>query len=124
MAGNNALGERFGEIFDWIAARKRAEGRSIRVGAVSLFADGMATRAILLDQHAALVRQVLLGGTSRHRRKEKKQRGRAESRQAPSAVKCNSAWHVFLPRGDSASVSRAIPAHGRRGPNERPRDAK
>jgi hypothetical protein len=51
----------------------------------------MATRAILLDQHAALVRQVFLGGTSRDRRKDKKQHGRAERRQAPSAVKCNSA---------------------------------
>jgi hypothetical protein len=34
------------------------------MGAITLLADGMAARAVLLDQHSAFVGQVLLGGVS------------------------------------------------------------
>jgi hypothetical protein len=62
MPGYDPFGERLGKVFDGISAGERAEGRGFLVRAVAFLADRMAARAVLLDQHFALVDEGLVSG--------------------------------------------------------------
>ena len=50
----------FGEVLDRVFAGQRAERRRLRMRTVAFLADGVAARAVLLDQDFALGRQILL----------------------------------------------------------------
>jgi hypothetical protein len=50
------------KVLDRIAARQSAEWRRLGMRTVALLADRMTTRAIMFDEHLALVGEILLGG--------------------------------------------------------------
>jgi len=61
MPGNNALRQRFSQIFDRIFVGERAESWRFRMRAVTLLPNGVTARAVIGDKRLAFGGQVLVG---------------------------------------------------------------
>jgi hypothetical protein len=64
MARNDPFGQRFGKVLDRVFAGQGPEWRRLRMRTLAVFADCVAARTVVSDEHLALINETFIGGSS------------------------------------------------------------